>query len=116
MKKSLVVLALLSALSFPALAQGQSPTAPTQVAITIQVVSPPSTNISCVVNYPQGTTAFIAPVAVNTNIATCTVVPAAWQGTLVLTGTSAASFGVNGLNIINPAALQVGNYSLTVTP
>jgi hypothetical protein len=73
-------------------------------SLSIVFSSPPSTAVSCPINYPSGQTSFTVPQAPGTVIATCSVTPSAWQGALTLSGANAAAFTLSGMNVVVGAA------------
>ena len=96
----------------PAIAQ-----ASTTASIVMMITSPPSTALSCPVAYPSGQTSFVEPVAAGTVVASCTVTPSTWSGTLALSGANASSFAISGLNVVvgSSPITAAGTYDVTVT-
>jgi hypothetical protein len=76
--------------------------------LQIVISSPASTTLTCTVNYPSGQTSFVEPVAAGLALASCTVAPSTWAGSLTLSGADASFFSVSGL------ALTVGSAPITV--
>jgi hypothetical protein len=79
-----------------------------------------STTIGCPVAYPAGQNSFTVPVAPGTKMATCTMTPTQWVGTIALSGPDASFFTVSGKDIVvggtaltNP---RVYNVTVTSTP
>lgn len=88
----------------------------------ISITGPPATSISCPVNYPAGQTGFPAPVAPGTLMATCTVSPTGWSGSLSIGGPDASYFALSSATVstvsvtVGAAAItQPRVYSITVT-
>jgi hypothetical protein len=78
--------------------------------LSIIVNGPASTAITCT---PAQTTAYTAPVAAGTVMATCFVSPSGWSGTLA---SSNAAFSMSGMNlVVGSTALVAGTYNVTVT-
>jgi hypothetical protein len=73
--------------------------------------SPASTSVTCT----RSSGAFTLPVAAGTVVATCTVAPTTWLGTLAVSGNSA--FGMNGSQVVvgSGGYDTTGSVSLTVT-
>ncbi len=83
--------------------------------------SPTSTAANCTINYPSGQTFFTVPVAAGTLIATCTITPAGWSGSLALSGADAGSFGVTNSSTLVVGATAISaartyNVTITATP
>ena len=84
------------------------------VNVTIQVVSTPSTAVT----FTPAASSFTAPVAAGTKVGTFAVAPAAWNGTIALSGADAALFTLDtnlDLMVGSAALTAVRAYSLTAT-
>jgi hypothetical protein len=57
----------------------------------------------------------VGPVAANTVVGAISVSPAGWIGVLTLTGANAASFTLQGSNLVTTVALPAGVYDVSVT-
>ena len=111
-------LAFVSIVLLPIIVSANALAATTNVVI--QITSPPSTAVNCVVDYPSGQTSFVEPVASGTLVATCTVVPSTWSGAFTLSGADASFFTLSGTNVaVGSSALtapRIYNINLTATP
>jgi hypothetical protein len=85
-------------------------------SFSIVFSEPPSTSVSC-----TPVSGLVVPVAAGTEVATCTVAPTTWTGSLGLSGTGAAAFVVGGIapnftvNVGSTAYNTVGTVNLTAT-
>lgn len=106
---------LLAAVAALALAAPLAANAAT-VNFAIVFSEAPSTSVSC-----TPVSGLTVPVPAGTEVATCTVAPSAWTGSLGLSGTGAAAFVVGGsapnftVNVGSTAYSTVGTVNLTAT-
>lgn len=79
-----------------------------------------STSITCTVAYPTGQSSFTVPVVAGTKIATCTVAPSTWAGTIGLSGADASFFSMSGKDVVvggtSITAARTYNTTITSTP
>lgn len=83
------------------------------VNVVFDVVSTPATSVT----FTPASGPFVAPLADGTVLGQLAVLPAAWNGTLTISGANAADVSINGsLQLVTSVAnLAVGAYSVTIT-
>src|SRR5215831_5297946 len=87
------------------------------VNITVTSAAATAVNLTPIAPFSGSGSDFTAqaPIPANMVVATIVVQPSSWQGTLSLSGTDAAQFRINGMQLVTAIALVVGNYNVIVT-
>lgn len=97
---------------------GSADSASTTLALNITTpAAVVSTSITCSIAYPSGQNSFPVPVAPGTKIATCTIAPNTWVGSITPSGADGNFFTVNGNDVVvsGTALTTPRTYNVTIT-